>query len=120
MSTSPQGWNTPFNTLPDEPFNVTGAIKGSVASWKAGDFAYDAASIYSSALTSGNPLSSDQVSSIANLKIAPETAGLFNIPVCGVYDLRFFPPAAPAVLVGNIYCKCQQRLQRNAVLDMKR
>lgn len=94
MPTTPQGWSEPFSVLPSEPFNITSAIKGSVASWQVGDFNYDAASQYQDAFSSGQPLTSDLVKALQALDIAPETAGFFNIPVCATYDLRFFPPAA--------------------------
>lgn len=102
MPTAPKGWSQPFSVLPDEPFNITSAIKGSVASWQAGDFNYDAASQYQDAFSSGQPLTSDLVKSLQALDIAPETAGFFNIPVCATYDLRFFPPAASS---GGPGCK---------------
>ncbi len=102
MPTTPQGWNSPFSVLPNEPFNITSAIKGSVASWQVGDFNYDAASQYQDAFNSGQPLTSDLVQSLQALDIAPETAGFFNIPVCATYDLRFFPPAASS---GGPGCK---------------
>lgn len=102
MPTAPQGWSQPFSVLPNESFNITSAIKGSVASWQAGDFNYDAASQYQDAFSSGKPLTEDLVKSLQDLDIAPETAGFFNIPVCATYDLRFFPPAASS---GGPGCK---------------
>lgn len=91
--TTPQGYDKSFNVISNENFNVTNAIRGSVASWRAGDFGYDAASPFQDVLSSGQPLSEQLATALANLHIGPETAGFFNIPVCGVYDLRFFPPA---------------------------
>lgn len=43
---------------------------------------------------------------IAALPIHEETAGFFNVPVCGTYDLRSFPPASNSdstVCMGNAF-----------------
>ena len=103
----PQGWDTPFAILPNEYFNIAGAIRGSVASWKAGDFNYDASQPYQSAFTSdGAGLTIDVAKKIAAMPINEETAGFFNVPVCGTYDLRTFPPASKTdvtVCMGNAF-----------------
>lgn len=96
---TPQGYDQSFNVLPNEPFNVADAIKGSVASWQAGDFGYDASDPFGNALNSTGGLSDDQVTQLSNLDIAATTAGFFNIPVCQTWDLRFFPPASGSKLL---------------------
>lgn len=73
---------------------MAGAIRGSINSWSTGDFGYDASNPYSDTLNAGQQLSDDQIASLAKLQISEETAGLFNIPVCQMFDLRFFPPAS--------------------------
>ena len=95
---SPQGYDQAFNVLPDEPFNVSDAIVGSVASWQAGDFGYDASDPYANAFNSTGGLSDDQITELSKLDIAATTAGFFNIPVCQTWDLRFFPPASGSEL----------------------
>ncbi|KAL6721375.1 hypothetical protein ACLMJK_000478 [Lecanora helva] len=87
--TSPQGWDSG-----EAGIDVAGAIRGSINSWAAGDFAYDASNPYNDALKGGDALSADQLSSLAKFQASEETAGLFNIPVCQMFDLRFFPPAS--------------------------
>ena len=94
MSAYPQGFDQPFSVLPGEPLDVPGAIRGSVASWRAGDFGYDASNPYNASLSTGAGITLDQVTTLAALKIAPETAGFFNLPVCETFDLRWFPPAS--------------------------
>lgn len=74
--------------------DVAGAIRGSINSWSTGDFGYDASNPYSDTLNAVQKLSNDQIASLAKLQISEETAGLFNIPVCQMFDLRFFPPAS--------------------------
>ena len=96
---SPQGYDQDFNVLPNEPFNVTDAIVGSVASWQAGDFGYDASDPYEKAFNSTGGLSDDQITELIKLDIAATTAGFFNIPVCQTWDLRFFPPASGSELL---------------------
>lgn len=99
--TSPMGWNSG-----EAGINVASVIRGSVNSFFAGDFNYDAANPYNAALSSGQPLSPDQLNSLAALKITEETAGIFNLPVCQIYDLRYFPPASGSefFLLPNHYC----------------
>lgn len=95
MSGVPQGWDTPFSVLPNEYFNIAKAIRGSINSWKTGDFDYDASQPFEAAFTSdGANLSVEEAKAIAALPINEETAGFFNVPVCGTYDLRTFPPAS--------------------------
>ena len=94
MSALPQGWDSTFSVLPNENFNITGAVRGSVASWKAGDFGYDASQPYQAAFSSSEGLTIEQATAIARMPINEETAGFFNLPVCGTYDLRAFPPAS--------------------------
>lgn len=96
MAAHPQGFDNHFSVLPGEDFDVAGAIRGSVASWRVGDFDYDASNPYSQSLASGGGLPLDQVKTLANLTVAPDTAGFFNIPVCETFDLRYFPPASNA------------------------
>ena len=92
--TTPMGYDKSFNVLPNEPFSVSGAVKGSIASWQVGDFGYDASNPYNDAFNSASGLTPDQAGQIAKLNIAEETAGFFNIPVCQTWDLRYFPPAS--------------------------
>ena len=96
---NPQGYDQDFNVLPNEPFNVSDAIVGSVASWQAGDFGYDASDPYEKAFNSTGGLSDDQIAELSKLEIAATTAGFFNIPVCQIWDLRFFPPASGSELL---------------------
>ena len=91
---APQGYDQSFDVLPNEPFKVADAIIGSVASWQAGDFGYDASDPYKNAFNSTGGLSDDQVTQLSKLDIAATTAGFFNLPVCQTLDLRFFPPAS--------------------------
>ena len=103
----PQGWDASFAVLPNENFNIASAIKGSVASWKAGAFNYDASQPFQSAFTSdGAGLTIEVAKKIAALPINEETPGFFNVPVCGTYDLRTFPPASKSdstVCMGNAF-----------------
>ena len=94
MSTTPMGWNANYQILSGEPFDTSAAIRGSVASWAAGDFNYDVADQWSDEMTSGN-LDEATATAIGTLDIAESTAGFFNIPVCRVFDLASFPPASP-------------------------
>ena len=94
MNTTPMGWNSNYLILSGEPFDTSAAIRGSVASWAAGNFNYDVADQWSDEMTSGN-LDEATAVAIGTLDIAESTAGFFNIPVCKVYDLASFPPATP-------------------------
>ena len=91
---TPRGYGQNFPVLPNEPLNIADAIAGSVASWQAGDFGYDASNPYNAAFNSAGGLSDDQVNQLSNLTIGATTAGFFNIPVCQTWDLNFFPPAS--------------------------
>lgn len=82
---------------------VDGAIRGSISSFFAGDFGYDASNPYKDTLSAGKGLSSEQVDSLSKLEITEETAGLFNIPVCQIFDLRFFPPASGSKSLLSLY-----------------
>ena len=99
MAAYPQGFDSKFAVLPGETLDVAGAIRGSVNSWLVGDFGYDASNPYNQSFASGAGLSLEQVETLANLTIAPETAGFFNVPVCETFDLRWFPPASNAKCV---------------------
>ena len=94
MSTTPMGWDSNYEILSREPFDTSAAIRGSVASWAAGDFNYDVSDQFSDQLNSG-ALDDATTVAIGNLNISESTAGFFNIPVCKVYDLASFPPASP-------------------------
>ncbi len=101
MGTAPMGWDSNYQILSGEPFDTSAAIRGSVASWTAGDFNYDLSDQWSDQLTSGN-LDESTATAIGTLDVTESTAGFFNIPVCRVYDLASFPPASP-----NSYaCAC--------------
>ena len=94
MGTTPMGWNSNYEILSGEPFDTSAAIRGSVASWAAGDFNYDVSAQFSDQLNLG-ALDDATAVAIGNLNISESTAGFFNIPVCKVYDLASFPPASP-------------------------
>ena len=94
MGTTPMGWNSNYEILSGKPFDTSAAIRGSVASWAAGDFNYDVSDQFSDQLNSG-VLDPATAVAIGNLNISESTAGFFNIPVCKVYDLASFPPATP-------------------------
>ena len=94
MGAYPQGWDANFNVLPGEVLDIPATIRGSVNSWLTGDFGYDASNPYNESLSTGAGLSVDQITAITKLKIAPETAGFFNLPVCETFDLRWFPPTS--------------------------
>ena len=96
MAAHPKGFDGTYPVVPGEPLDVAGAIRGSVNSWLEGDFGYDASNPYNESLASGAGLSIEQVQNLSRLKIAPDTAGFFNIPVCETFDLRYFPPASGA------------------------
>ena len=94
MNSAPMAWNANYQILSGETFDTSAAIRGSVASWAAGDFNYDIGSQWSDQLTSGN-LDEATAMAIGTLDISEATAGFFNIPVCRVFDLASFPPASP-------------------------
>ena len=96
MKSTPMGWNSNYQILSGQPLDVSGAIRGSVASWMAGDFNYDVSDQWSDQMNSGN-LDEATATAIGTLEIKESTAGFFNIPVCKVYDLNSFPPASPQV-----------------------
>ncbi|MCJ1272566.1 hypothetical protein MMC21_000352 [Puttea exsequens] len=85
MSTTPMGWDSNFEIMSGVKFDTSAAIRGSVASWKAGDFNYDIGDHFGDSLTkAGTSGSLDEsiATAIGKLIIAEETAGFFNIPVC--------------------------------------
>lgn len=94
MKTTPMGWDSNYQILSGETLDVSGAVRGSVASWAAGDFNYDVSDQWSDELNSGN-LDEATATAIGTLDISESTAGFFNIPVCRVFDLASFPPASP-------------------------
>ena len=94
MTTAPMAWNANYQILSGQTFDTSAAIRGSVASWAAGDFNYDIGDQWSDQLTSGN-LDEATATAIGSLNISEATAGFFNIPVCRVFDLASFPPASP-------------------------
>ena len=87
-------WNANYQILSGQTFDTSAAVRGSVASWAAGDFNYDIGSQWSDQLTSGD-LDEATAIAIGGLNISESTAGIFNIPVCRVFDLASFPPASP-------------------------
>ena len=99
---APKGYNAPYDIVPGETFFTSGATHGSVASWVAGDFGYDISKSFES-LTTGSDVSNDDVTKLSQLKISPETAGFFNLPVCRTLDLRAFPAA------GGGFCGCSDK-----------
>ena len=101
ITTTPMGWNSNYQILSGQTFDTSAAIRGSVASWAAGDFNYDVSDQYSDQLNSGN-LEEATAVAIGTLNISESTAGFFNIPVCRVFDLASFPPASP----GSYPCAC--------------
>ena len=94
LESRPSGFDVEVEILPNEPFSIADAIKGSIASWQVGDFGFDATLPYEDAFQSESGLDSEQAEEVARLPIQEETAGFFNLPVCQVLDLRFFPPAS--------------------------
>ena len=89
----PQGWDSNFQIVPGENFRIGDAIKGSIASWQAGDFGYDASDPYNQTFRDGT-ISAQQLTQLGQLDISQSTAGFFNVPVCQLLDLRSFPPAS--------------------------
>ena len=102
MSTSPMGWNSGYQILSGLVFDTSAAVRGSVASWKAGDFNYNIADQYATQLQSGT-LDTATATAIGQIEFSESTAGIFNIPVCRVFDLASFPPANGA---GSLCCAC--------------
>lgn len=94
MNSAPMAWNANYQILSGQTFDTSAAVRGSVASWAAGDFNYDLGSQWSDQLTSGN-LDEATAVAISALDISESTAGFFNIPVCRVFDLASFPSASP-------------------------
>lgn len=89
----PQGWKSNLQIVPGENFNVAAVIRGSVASWQAGDFAYDVSAPFESPFQHwATNFTPDQVKLISKLPIAQDAPGYFNIPVMRVLDLESFPP----------------------------
>ena len=91
LKSYPQGWDSNLQIVPGESFSMGSAVKGSVASWRAGDFDYDASDPFKDSILNGNNL---DIGALQKLKISQETAGFFSIPVCQVRDLRAYPPAS--------------------------
>ena len=86
------GWDSNYQILAGTTFDTSAAVRGSVASWLAGDFNYNVADQYADQLNTGN-LDEAPATAIGNLDISEATAGFFNIPVCKVFDLASFPLA---------------------------
>ena len=106
MDSTPMGWDSKYEILAGDAgttFDTSAAVRGSVASWLAGDFNYNVADQYADELNSGN-LDEATATAIGNLDVSEATAGFFNIPVCKVYDLASFPPAAGK---GSRACACK-------------
>jgi hypothetical protein len=102
MSTSPMGWNFNYQILSGVTFDTSAAVRGSVASWKVGDFNYNIADQYATQLQSGN-VDTATATAIGSIDISESTAEIFNIPVCRVFDLASFPPANGA---SSLCCAC--------------
>lgn len=101
---APKGYNVHYETVPGETFLTSAVIHGSVASWIAGDFGYDLSQDYQLLSSSSSSLSNDDITKLSQLKISPETAGFFNIPVCRTLDLRAFPSAK-----NGGFCGCSDK-----------
>ena len=95
----PKSFDEPFDIYQGDLFSVAGAIRGSIASWREGDFGYEISDPYRD-LSDIGTLPEDQAKVFAALEIREDIAGIFNVPVCQVNDLRAFPPASdrPACL----------------------
>ncbi|MDI1490734.1 MAG: hypothetical protein OHK93_001938 [Ramalina farinacea] len=91
LKSYPQGWDSNLQIVPGESFSMGSAVKGSIASWRAGDFDYDASDPFEDSILNGKDL---DIGALQKLKISQETAGFFSIPVCQVRDLRAYPPAS--------------------------
>lgn len=72
---------------------------GAVNSWLAGNYNYDLSDAYPD-VTQGK-LSTADATSLAKLTITQDSAGIFNLPVCKVLDLRSFPSAATGTGFAN-------------------
>ncbi|KAL6718665.1 hypothetical protein ACLMJK_002899 [Lecanora helva] len=91
LKSRPQGWDSNLQVGEGETFNMGSAVKGSVASWRAGDFNYDVGDPFNNSFSNGTEL---DVDALQKVQISQETAGFFSIPVCQVLDLRAYPPAS--------------------------
>ena len=85
------------STIAGWTFDTPTVIRGSVASWVTGDFNYgaDEALGGTDAQTNadGNYIFSPQTArNMQNYQIDPAAAGIFNIPVCRIFDVNSYPP----------------------------
>lgn len=91
---SPQGATSGFDVGISTKIALDAALitKGCVNSWLKGDFGYTIESGFSDLLQ--GDLSAESATALGGLQITQDAAGWFNLPVCQVWDLRSFPPAA--------------------------
>lgn len=87
----PKGFDSGFLVPPDWRFDTWTVIRGSVTSYLAGDFNYQIENTGVFKAMSDGKLSADNMKDMLNFKVTPDEAGMFNIPVCELYDLISFP-----------------------------
>ena len=84
------------------PLDIQLITAGAVNSWLAGNFNYDLSAAYPD--VSKGQLSEADAESISKLTVGMDSAGIFNLPVCKVLDLRSFPNAAAGTGFKNSMC----------------
>ena len=100
-TTNPMGATSGFKVGIASPVAIDIGLvtAGAVNSWLAGNYNYDLSTAYPD-VTQGK-LTADDATNLGKLIIAQDTAGLFNLPVCKVLDLRSFPNAAKGTGYAN-------------------
>ena len=81
-----QGWNTSWQLVPRNTFQAPQAIRGSVASYKAGNLDYDVGT------SKDGKLSEGELNDLVHWSIGLETAGFCSIPIREFRDLRDINP----------------------------
>ncbi|KAL9624173.1 MAG: hypothetical protein Q9160_001695 [Pyrenula sp. 1 TL-2023] len=87
----PKGWDSKYKVVPDWTFDTLTVIRSSVASFLTGDFEYKIEDTGVFKSISDGKLDGNGIKDLMNFKVTPDAAGMFNIPVCEVYDLISFP-----------------------------
>jgi hypothetical protein len=97
----PKGFDSTAK-IGDWQFSVIDVIKASMRSFVKGDWGYTTDQDLGNIPADGTIMTDDQASALLNYKFDPLQAGMWNIPVCTVYDHKSIPYEGSQFLA----CQC--------------
>ncbi|KAL9110194.1 MAG: hypothetical protein Q9227_005255 [Pyrenula ochraceoflavens] len=87
----PKGWDKNYPVPGGWTFDTRSVVRGSVESFLQGDFGFSVENSPLFTNMKSGKLTNDDMKSLMEWKVEPDMAGMFNLPVCEVWDVRSFP-----------------------------